>query len=114
MPMLEPSNFVGIKFVRAICSLFPIHRCILRKMFEFSSKAQIFESNCCMSSHEDEYDGNFLFFDKEGKFLGCFRDADALLIALERDHKNFEEKDFEDIDGVLEKIMVVKHFLLKM
>jgi hypothetical protein len=43
-------------------------------MFEFSKDEQISGSLKSVpekiSSHEDEFDGKFLFFDKEGKFLG--------------------------------------------
>jgi hypothetical protein len=100
-------EFRGIKFMRAICASFPLHRCILRKMFEYPKDAQIFDSLKSIAekifSQEDEYDGKFLFFDKEGKFLGSFPDVDTLLIDL-WENGIIKQEDSDDIDRVLEQI----------
>lgn len=75
-------------------------------MFEFPKDEQIFDSLKSVAerilSHEDDYDGKGLFFDKQGKFLGSFPDVRSLLLDLLENNKIKE--DSEDIDAVLEQI----------
>jgi hypothetical protein len=109
-------EFRGIKFVRAICSSFPIHHCILRQMFEFSKDAQIFDSLKSVAekilSHEDEFDGKFLFFDKEGKFLGAFPGLeDMVMDRLE--NNQLDGNNVDDIERFVEQITGGEAFLFE-